>query len=324
MSTNKNENSSLYNKIDAFSKNPLVIIICNICSILSLMISLFVGNQWLTIISTLLVLIFTLFGIAYFIHRYFAIKKAKINIEKTQLARNKEIGKLMHKFFKYLRDYNSYLYNNVNVKREEFYAKAQVLCDQIEKIFTKILDSEISVCIKLIDVECLCDNDINNWEVHTFVRSTSTAEERYRNDVKSDRIVENTDFEIILRNVGRIKQKEYFFTGNLEKYISEFYEQSGEKFNNSHEDYKYRSTIVVPIKICCNNMCQVLKEWSNKSKDDKSYHVLGFLCIDSEDIFEDKKSSLDFSKFISSIEYACAMGDSLYHFFESYIVNELS
>ena len=37
------------------------------------------------------------------------------------------------------------------------------------------------------------------WEIQTFVRSSSTADERYQHDRKTDKIIENTDFEIILR-----------------------------------------------------------------------------------------------------------------------------
>lgn len=49
-----------------------------------------------------------------------------------------------------------------------------------------------------------------------------------------------------------------------------------------------------------------------------------FLCIDSEETFDDEKNNYKYSQFMSSIKYACAISDSLYHFFESYLIKEIS
>lgn len=54
------------------------------------------------------------------------------------------------------------------------------------------------------------------------------------------------------------------------------------------------------------------------------FMLLVFLCIDSEETFDDEKNNYKYSQFMSSIKYACAISDSLYHFFESYLIKEIS
>lgn len=60
------------------------------------------------------------------------------------------------------------------------------------------------------------------------------------------------------------------------KTIAEFDRDSGEKFRNSHEGYKYNSAIVVPIRIKVSNMHQDLKRLC---RDDDYFHVVGFYVL---------------------------------------------
>lgn len=255
----------------------------------------------------------------YLLYRVFAVRRAKKNIIKTQLAIQKETGEFIHRFFHDLRDCNSFLDKNTNVDESQFKDKAKLLCNQIEKIFSRLLDAKISVCIKTIKTDTILNNSIDDWEVITFVRSISTADERYKYDRKPDKIVDNTDFEIILRDVGKYKQQDYFVAENIDKFRKDFESNARAIFLNSHEEVPYKSAIVVPIRIKVSDMHPNLKKLCDNGE---FFHVVGFLCIDSEETFDDKRNNLKYIQFVSSIKYACAISDSLYHFFESYLITK--
>lgn len=316
----KHNDTSKFN-IETIANNAWIMLFFNFCSLVGLIVSCVTGNETCILVFSILVavLIFTIS--IYLVYRVFAVKRAKANIQKINLVINKEIGEKLHRFFHDLRDCNSFLDKNKDVEIEMFRDKAKNLCNQVETIFNRLLNAKTSVCIKLLKTDTLLNKKLEEWEIQTFVRSSSTADERYQHDRKTDKIIENTDFEIILRNVGKFKQRDCFCSENLEKTIAEFDRDSGEKFRNSHEGYKYNSAIVVPIRIKVSNMHQDLKRLC---RDDDYFHVVVFLCIDSEETFDDEKNNYKYSQFMSSIKYACAISDSLYHFFESYLIKEIS
>ena len=322
-SDNKQSEGKEHSKttIEKITSNAWVVLFFNICSLFGLILSCVFGNQWCILVFSILLAVLICIISSYLMYRVFAVRRAKRNIEKTHLAIRKETGELFHRFFHDLRDCNSFLDKNRDVNQEVFKDKATLLCNQIEKIFNRMLDAKTAVCIKLFRTDTILDKDIDEWEIQTFVRSSSTSDERYQYDRKSDKIIENTDFEIILRDVGKAKQKDFFYAVNIKKYIDYFEKESGEKFRNSHENYQYNSAIVVPIRIKASNMHPELK----KLCTDKDYfHVVGFLCIDTEETFDDVKHNYKYSQFMSSLKYACAISDSMYHFFESYLIKEIS
>lgn len=54
------------------------------------------------------------------------------------------------------------------------------------------------------------EQKLEEWEIQTFVRSSSTADERYQHDRKTDKIIENTDFEIILKMLVSLNKEIVF------------------------------------------------------------------------------------------------------------------
>lgn len=307
--------------IEKITNNAWLVLFFNICSLFGLILSCVFGNQWCILVFSILLAVLICIISSYLIYRVFAVRRAKRNIEKTHLAIRKETGELFHSFFHDLRDCNSFLDKNKDVEERVFKYKASLLCNQIEKIFNRLLDIKTAVCIKIIKTDTILNKSIDEWEVKTFVRSSSTSDERYKYDRKSDKIIDNTDFEIILRDIGDFKQQDYFFAENIDRFREVFETKSGEKFRNSHEDFPYKSAIVVPIRIKVSDMHPDLKKICN---DDDFFHVVGFLCIDSEETFDDEKNNYKYSQFMSSLKYACAISDSLYHFFESYLIKEIS
>ena len=253
------------------------------------------------------------------VYRTFGLRRAKRNIQAISLAKNKEIFERIHAFYHYLRDYISMIdkYNN----REQFFDKATLLCNIIKEIFSKVLETEaVSVCIKCIKTESILNKDIEEWEVYTFACSTSTNQNRlnYNRADKHDKIIENTDLEIIVSDDSQFKDFNCFYSEDLDTYRIEFYNKYNKEFRNSNPPYK--SEIISPIRIKFDNVSKVLQQNVEKKN---YFHVIAFLCIDSEEKFIDSKNDFRFSTFNNSVYLANALGDSLYHFFESYLTKDI-
>lgn len=185
-------------------------------------------------------------------------------------------------------------------------------CSYIENIFTSLWqNNKVSVCIKKIVTDNIMNNNFEEWGVATIARSAGTKQDRYQLYSETPLISENSDFKIIISP----KYKDSVFSClDLTKVDEEFIDKYGEKYKNSTLNYldKYKSTIVAPIRIKINKANPIIKPICNK---DHQYHLVGFLCIDTEDIF--KGDSILFN---SGIELAKGFADALYKLFENNII----
>ena len=216
------------------------------------------------------------------------------------------------------------LRKNNNPSIVTFRDKAALLCNRIEQIFTAALSTTepVSVCIKFIKTDSILDADIMDAEVYTFARSSSTQSSRLLLDMKNnppDKIIENSDFEMIVSDERLFRNIEFFACENLDAYPDAYMKEYKKAFTNSHQNPPYKSTIVVPIRTNIENVSERLK---HQSKSTNCYHIVGFLCIDSEEIFvasEDHR----FTRFKNTVELAQSIADSLYPFLEEYLIKSL-
>lgn len=162
---------------------------------------------------------------------------------------------------------------------------------------TKVLDNlcevmqaytarDVSACIKLItDNDADKPLDAENATLITFCRSPNSESNRngYESRGKEIKICDNTDFYEVVSNNYR---KDYFYQTDLVAYAAERDQQNEEKYHNTNDDWKkyYHSTIVVPIRIDSNKV-------NHQESGSNSYHIIGFLCIDSlsTDAFTEKQ-----------------------------------
>lgn len=310
--------------ISQIVNNPWFILVCNVMSIIGFFLSFTVQNEICKIITCAFCAVFVFIVTLYLFFRIAGIKKAKRNLSRKTVAVNKKTYKNIHDFYHNLRNYLNAIQQDDNFSSRHFSDKAALLCNHIEKVFTTALDVKepVSVCIKRIKTSSILNDNVSEWELCTFARSTSTQRERYeydRNDREPDKITNNSDFEMIVSNDRQFKSFNCFYTGDLETYAAEYEEKYGVEFKNSHFNPPYKSTIIVPIRIDTEYMSAALKGKIGKGR---YYHIVGFLCIDSEEKFL-KEDEIRYESFKNCVELAFSMGDALYTFLEDYLVKDI-
>ncbi len=244
-----------------------------------------------------------------------------MNIETQFLEKEKNAGNYTHKFFHALRDWTNYLDNNETATKETFKDKAKDLCNLVDDFYSDFLDDDtINVCIKLFDLESTKELDYRKWKTYTFVRSNSSDTNREEYDKQLVEISKNTDYEIILSDDPQFQGIYCFVSENLNKTKDNFVEKYNKEFVCYNPKHKYQSKIIVPIRIRSD---YVSKKYSFSSGE-FSHHIIGFLCIDSERNYDNVLSDYRYSTFNLSVNYAKSFADSLYHFFDSYLIKEIS
>lgn len=135
--------------------------------------------------------------------------------------------------------------------------------DHVSAVFSDITGATCRLCIKRI----ILPTPKNEVLLVTDLVRTRHCGER-RRPPKPDRVDENTDFEDIIHGGG-----DYFFCNDLDAR-----RQAG-LYRNSHPDYKYRSTIVWPIRKQIENASLVPKWYKDYVQETQD--IVGFLCVDS-------------------------------------------
>lgn len=161
------------------------------------------------------------------------------------------------------------------------------ILDDLCEVMNSFTEKKICACVKLFsyteDEEII---DENESKLITFCRSrnSDTDRENYeRNNSGEIFLKDNTDFRYI---VDVNKSKDYFYKGDLIKYDNEL-KRNNDRYRNSNENWinYYKGTIVVPIRI-------EFKRLYHQRRED-SYHLIGFLCVDSmdTDAFKDEQEN---------------------------------
>ena len=308
------------------ANNGWYILFCNTCSVVSLILTFIFDDIICRIIFGSITCLFACALVGYLFYRVFAIKRAKLNLEASYVGKNKKVFDYIQAYQHDLLDFSSFVNNQNNINVHTFKDKAALLCNRIEQILTSALGTKdrVSVCVKCLKTETILNNDVDNWEIYTFARSSSTQATRLeydRKDREPDKIAGNTDFEVIVSDDERFKSFNCFYCGDLDTYPEIFRKKYTKEFKKSHSNPPYKSTIIVPIRMISDNISPMLQKQACSSK---YYHVIGFLCIDSEEKFIKTPGDYRYSTFKNSVSVVRAIGDSLYPFFESYLTKELS
>lgn len=311
--------------INKIVNNGWFILAGNFASFIGLIVSVIGKNIICQIIFTT---ISSLLGCSiafYMFYRVFNLKRARRNIYKFNLAINQNTYKWLHSFYKDLQEYYSTLRRKDSVSKEWIHDKAVLLCNRTQQVFTAALatNSDVSVCIKFFETELL-DSNLLYSKVYTFARSTSTQPERLNYDLNPlgvDRIIDNSDFKMIVSDKPPFQDIDHFACEDLDSYPTEYAQKYKEAFKNSHFNPPYKSAIVIPIRTKIDNVSKALDK--QPLIKNNNYHIIGFLCIDSEEKFN---ASEDFrlTRFRNCVELAFAIGESLYPFFEEYLTKYLN
>lgn len=312
-------------RITNLVNNVWFILVCNCCSVIGLLLTFIIGDSILRIVFGILSFIFVFVVAFYLILRLCSIKRAKHNIEATYEARSKRVYRHLKSYQNDLVDFARMIDHKSNLEEHTFRDKAALLCNRIEQIMTAALMTKepVSVCIKCLKTESVLCDDIRKWEVYTFARSASTQPDRLeydRDDCQPDKVIDNTDFEVIVSDNKRFEKFKCFYCGDLDTYPAAFLSEYKQEFKNSHSNPPYKSTIIVPIQVVRNRVTPVLRKEIASSKH---HHVIGFLCVDSEEKFIKNNDDQRYNIFTSCVDLVFAIGNSLYSFFETYLIKEL-
>lgn len=252
------------------------------------------------------------------INKYYEEKLLKNYEEKLLKCYDqfKDSTEEIHKFFHNMRDHICTYNYFIKKQGSENYLEQMFrnVCSDIESIFNKLwINEKVSVCIKRIipQNQSNIDNDFMNWEVETIARSISTKQCRNKNNKKRVKIEENSDFLII---ISPEYEDSVFSCMDLTKVNKEFFETYNRPYRNSTKDYLkyYKSTIVAPIRIQVDKMNpKVRPKWM----EGIDYHLVGFLCIDTEKVFSGNPVQFDIG-----VEIAKASADMLYNLIENVLV----
>ena len=137
----------------------------------------------------------------------------------------------------------------------------------------------VSACIKLIeysDSDVFQGIDEDNARIRVFCRSTNSDPERKNYDHNPERKeMYLKDDTALLYIVGkRYNHLNHFYQGDLDRFIKSCEEsQVDYKCPTQHREHFYNGTMILPIR--------VLSEKLYYFKNRDTYHVIGFLCVDS-------------------------------------------
>lgn len=168
------------------------------------------------------------------------------------------------------------------------------LCSMMEKY----CGQKMSACIKLITHP---EANIEDITLNTLCRSNTSESNRgtYESTNKKINLIDNTDFLYII-DPNNDSNLNYFYKGNLIDYDKEL-RKNGKRYKNSNDNWKndYVGTIVVPIQI------ENKRLYDSASED--SFHIIGFLCIDSKSpsafLKRQETSNVDMLKSFADIIY---------------------
>lgn len=257
----------------------IITILSPIAAIVGAAIGLFAYNA--IVIATIVALL------AFIVHLLFRIKKYR----KLALDRMRVASENYHKFTHELRNvYFEIMHSHKkNTLSEETLSQTcqktlSTMLDRLCEIMKSFTGREVSACIKLIsyseDDEVI---NIDNARLITFCRSTNS--DTGRGTYEGSKIIllkENSDFYEI---VSPEYPKNYFYHGNLGEYSKQSLETFGKPYENTDTAWTqfYKGTAVVPIQIEFKRLYH--------QKRDSSWHIIGFLCVDSlsTDAFDDKQ-----------------------------------
>ena len=261
----------IFNKIPLWFINAISVI-SGILAILTAIISFFATYNSSNIIfkNAILTLCFFIFLLIIRIKKY-----QKISFEK-QYTSAFVYHKLTHEsrdlYFEIMRTHKD-KEENIRNLTDAYQSHLSNLLEQLCDLMEKYCGQKVSSCIKLITKP---DSTIDDATLKTFCRSTKSATNRgsYETSKNPIKICDNTDFLDIIDSVNGANRN-YFYQGDLKAYDNKLRE-NGKHYRNSNPDWEndYTGTIVAPIQIEHKRLYDSLKE--------DSYHVIGFLCIDSK------------------------------------------
>ena len=187
---------------------------------------------------------------------------------------------------------------NIRILTDMYKSQLSFLLSYLCEMMEKYCGQKTSSCIKLIAHP---DAKIEDITLTTFCRSMASDTTRGLYEINHEiKLADNTDFLYIV-DPNRDSNLNYFCKGNLKDYAKELKQKQGKKYRNTNPNWEddYIGTIVVPI--------QIEHKRLYDSPLEESFHIIGFLCIDSKSssafLKRQEQANVDMLKSFADIMY---------------------
>ena len=284
-----------------------------VISLVGLIVSIVQNNIVLQIILSVFFVSYLIVVSTVIINRFLNINKIQSKLEKQYLQRLDSDIAFVSQLIKDEISSVSVLRKSSKDEDNFFSSIMKNNCEIIQKAIREVFSLKFDVCVKSMCVDTVVDSDVSTWKTLTIARASENYTKRIKHDDDRQAISNNTSFLSIIA-----KNNDSWAAYNIKEIINSL-KEIGEEYKNPDKDYEnyYKSTIVVPIR-------KKAKDFSNQEiKDLKidescSYHYLGFLCIDSMQIFD--KNDETFKRLINFI---IPIGEFLYNLYFEKLLNEI-
>lgn len=267
-----------------FVSNPWVIFASYIISVAGLINSFVIDNIILHFFVSVF-LIFYLIALTFFtLFKLLSMKKIRNELEKEYYEKQVNTFYFLEDIFEEIYKKKSIIHNSCKDEDNLFVSSIENICGMIQNNIKTIFNLDFNVCFKSICVDSVISSDIDNWETQTIARSAKANYLRRIQDNSRQKLMNNTSFSSIVMKKDSTSWASY----NLPELVKNM-EKNGFDYKNPNENYVkfYKSTIVVPVRGDVSRIPSEIKS-ALIQKEKLSYHYLGFLCIDSKEVFSNE------------------------------------
>lgn len=290
------------------NSNPFFIFFVSICSIIGF-ISSFLSQYFVIKLISHLFLYACIIVLIIRFTKYVTLKREAYKIMD-------ELFEIIKKYnFQFKKSYDDIENEEVGTYRHLDYI-LKPISEHLSHLSQLVIGDKSCICIKMLDVTSLMNEDLNNWQIITMARSSSTNSKRVKNDDQPVPISKNSDFKTILKGEDSFYSNQ-FVVPSLPVLIDQW-KVVGKEYENSTKNYleKYKSTIVIPIKTQTEFVSDVIKN-ELQLKNNSHYHIIGFLCWDSNNTYLSEYDNERFEKLAELLE---SFASNLYPLLENYLI----
>ena len=303
--------------IEKINNHPWVVFGLNILSVLGFIISIAVENTVVKIVACCVFGLAAVIIAVLYLSRKYSAEKTKAELYNTFNENRQNTSITINDLVGHLTALGLQIKSTKQMSVQAYENICRSICQEIRNTLKTIYGENMNVCIKMIATDSVMDKDYTGWKTRTLARDCDKYSERTKRDNIQQDVCNNTSFlELLDPKRGDV----VFSSPNIKDTVRK-YKEANIEYRNPNTDYEkfYTSTIVCPIacetKYVSPTIVACAEQMGNR---DSKYHVLGFLCIDSEHDFSNERTP-----FIA-LTYDCrSIGTALYAMFENRIINEI-
>lgn len=303
--------------ITAFNSNKFIIASDILLGIASFIFAIAMDNIIVKIVCFVSLAAAITISLIIFIRRKYAADKITDELLKKIAEKKRDASIHIHDFMFSATKLGLQIKNTKTMTELQYKTICESLCTSMRILLNEIYGKSINVCIKMIDTDSIMDTKYKEWKTKTLARACDKKREREVLDEQKQVVSNNTSF---LNILDPEKNDLFFASPNIRETIRKL-KDVGIEYRNPNENFEdyYTSTIVTPISMKTSLVSPTITDYAKMMNNDSSqYHIIGFLCIDSEYDFTNEKGEF------LSLTYDCmTLSTLLYSMFENRIINQL-